>query len=159
MGWSHSLAIRCVSAILTGADVAEQGGKPAGTGQRDREDGMLKTRAISFAVVGAIAVLLSACAGGLPSLKDVAPEVRKFHAPEEMVHLKNGQKLKIIGFGKASISGDYVIGADGTIDLGRYGKVVAAGLSVPQLEERIAAHLARRGHADMRISVLPDSEA
>lgn len=120
---------------------------------------MVTTRAISFIAACAAGLALSACAGGLPSVKDVTPEVRKFHAPEEMVHLKNGQKLKIIGFGKAAISGDYVIGADGSIDLGRYGKVAAAGLSVPQLEERIAAHLARRGHADMRISVLPDSEA
>ena len=120
---------------------------------------MLNRRIISCAVAGAAAVALSACAGGLPSLKDVTPEVRKFHAPEEAKRLNAGQKLKVIGFGKAAISGDYVIGADGAIDLGRYGKVAAAGLSVPQLEERIAEHLAKRGHADMRISVLPDSEA
>ncbi len=103
------------------------------------------------------AMALSACSSSMPTPDTVVPEVSSYHAPLAAHAISSGEKLKLIAFGAEGLSGDYVVGKDGKLDLGRWGKVDAAGLSAPQLEEAIAARLAARGTPGARIAVMPDA--
>ncbi len=97
-------------------------------------------------------VALSACSASAP--EPVIPDVSAYHAPSQPRLLDAGQTVKIVAFGVDGLSGDYRIDADGALDLGRYGKLPAAGMSAPRLEEAIAARLAEKGRAGVRVSVM-----
>lgn len=45
--------------------------------------------------------------------------------------------------GQQQISGEHLVGPDGTITLGSYGQVYVAGLTIPQAKAAIEAHLSR----------------
>ncbi len=99
---------------------------------------------------------LAACSS-LPTPDTVVPEVSAFHAPLQSHVLKPGERVTLVAFNADGVSGDYVISKDGSIDLGRYGKVTAEGLTAPQLEEAITAALTGRGLTEARVSVMPET--
>ncbi len=106
---------------------------------------------IAFATTG-----LAACSS-MPAPDTVVPEVSAFHAPLQSHVLEPGERITLVAFNADDVSGDYVIAKDGSIDLGRYGKVVARGLTAPQLEEAIASVLAGKGLTEARVSVMPEA--
>ncbi len=111
---------------------------------------------IRFMAIAIAAGGLAACSS-LPTPDTVVPEVSAFHAPLQSHVLKTGERVILVAFNADGVSGDYVIGEDGSIDLGRYGKVTAEGLTAPQLEEAITATLAGRGLTEARVSVMPEA--
>ncbi len=106
---------------------------------------------VAFAVTG-----LAACSS-MPTPDTVVPEVSAFHAPLQSHVLESGERITLVAFNADGVSGDYVIAEDGSIDLGRYGKVVARGLTAPQLEEAIATVLSGKGLTEARVSVMPEA--
>lgn len=76
-------------------------------------------------------------------------------SPAEPV-LSSGKRLRVVVFGSDSLSGTYEIGPDGSMEMGTLGTIHAAGLTVPELEQKIANALAERGMQDARVSVLVD---
>lgn len=111
---------------------------------------------IRLMVIALAAGGLAACSS-MPTPDTVVPEVSAFHAPLQSHVLKAGERVTLVAFNADGVSGDYVIGKDGSIDLGRYGKVAADGLTAPQLEEAITAALAGRGLTEARVSVMPEA--
>ncbi len=111
-----------------------------------------------IAVLAMTAALLSACASSEPDITppDAGLPVG-FHDVSEVITAKAGDRLKVVAFGLDALTGDYVVDAAGALDLGRYGKVHVAGLTYPQIEEKIAARLSAAGEDGIRISVLPDN--
>ena len=123
-----------------------------GAGMKDMAYGHF----IRLTVIALVAGGLAACSS-MPTPDTVVPEVSAFHAPLQSHVLKPGERVTLVAFNADGVSGDYVIGKDGNIDLGRYGKVAADGLTAPQLEEAITAVLAGRGLTEARISVMPEA--
>ena len=116
------------------------------------------TRGGLVAAMALTAALLSACSTTEPNITppDAGMAVG-FHDAAEVITAKAGDKLKVIAFGLDSLSGDYVVDASGALKLGRFGKVHVAGLTYPQIEEKIAAALSTAGQEGVRVSVLPDN--
>ena len=123
-----------------------------GAGMRD----MTYRSSIGVLLIAVAATGLAACSS-MPTPDTVVPEVSAFHAPLQSHVLKPGERVTLVAFNADGVSGDYVIGRDGSIDLGRYGKVAADGLTAPQLEEAITAVLAGKGLTEARVSVMPEA--
>ena len=102
---------------------------------------------------------LAACSN-VPDPQMVIPDVSSYSdatlAPAPDV-LNAGDSIKIIAFGADDLPGDYKLAANGQLDLGRYGKVDASGLTPRRLEEVIAARLAEKGLPGVRVSVMRDA--
>ncbi len=102
-------------------------------------------------VAGAVA--LSGCASSYETPE--IPDTASFMTPAEPM-LASGKELRVVVFGSDALSGTYRVNADGTIDMGQLGSVKAAGMTAPELEQKIAQILAERGMPDARVSVLVD---
>ncbi len=102
---------------------------------------------------------LAACSN-VPDPQTVIPDASSYSdtslTPAAEV-LNAGDSIKIIAFGADDLPGDYKLAANGQLDLGRYGKVDASGLTPRRLEEVIAARLAEKGHPGVRVSVMRDA--
>ena len=107
---------------------------------------------VAFALMAG-AVTLSGCASSyqVPEIPDTA----SFMTQAEPV-LASGSQLRVVVFGSESLSGTYRVGADGNIEMGPLGSIHAAGLTAPELEQKIAQVLSERGMQDARVSVLVD---
>lgn len=103
-----------------------------------------------------VVVLVSACAGSpepvtsIPNTSSFAP------ASAPAYQLQAGDKLKLLVFGQEAMSGDYMISADGFLDVAQAGKVEAAGLTVAQLEGRLMEKLRNGIVENPQLSVLLD---
>ncbi len=104
----------------------------------------------------ALAAVLAGCSS-MPTPETAISDVAAFHSPAEARVLATGERLRLVAFDAEGLSGNYVIAADGRIDLGRFGRLDAAGLTPAQLEEAIAERLAEAGHAEARVSVMPEA--
>ncbi len=123
-----------------------------GAGMRD----MTYRSSIGVLLIAVAATGLAACSS-MPTPDTTVPEVSAFHAPLQSHVLETGERITLVAFNADGLSGDYVIAKDGNIDLGRYGRVPARGLTAPQLEEAIAAMLSSRGLSEARVSVMPEA--
>ncbi len=108
-------------------------------------------------VVGCFAIVLLAGCAGLPEPDPQVNYTSNFATDDPLAYrLRPNDRMKLLVFGQDAISGDYVVAADGAIDVSQVGKVQAAGLSVDQLEAALAERL-RDGHvAEPQVSVLLD---
>ena len=102
----------------------------------------------------AVALPLAACASSMEPVADI-PDTSGFHAPVEQV-LSEGADVRVVVFGSEDLSGSYHIGRDGRLRLGDLGSIQAAGLTVRELEQKIASLLKERGQEDARVSVMLD---
>ncbi len=69
--------------------------------------------------------------------------------------LRPADALKIIVFRDKELSGDYLIDAQGFVQMPGLGDLQVAGLSPVQIKERIKQQLVKRGFNDPDVSVLP----
>ena len=97
---------------------------------------------------------LAACASSMDPIADI-PDTASFHAPAEQV-LSKGADVRLVVFGSDKLSGSYHIGRDGVLRIDDLGAIRAAGLTVRELEQKIATLLSRQGQADARVSVMLD---
>jgi len=80
--------------------------------------------------------LLAGCAGNgpIPGSQNVQPQAYR---------LGSGDKLHVTVFNEDNLSGDYVITQAGNIAFPLAGNIHAAGLTVPELQQAVAATLAK----------------
>ncbi|MDQ6886308.1 MAG: polysaccharide biosynthesis/export family protein [Gemmatimonadota bacterium] len=69
--------------------------------------------------------------------------------------LRSADVLKIIVFRDKELSGDYMIDAQGFVQMPGLGDLQVAGLSPVQIKERIKQQLVKKGFNDPDVSVLP----
>ena len=117
---------------------------------------MLRIRMTSVSLVLAVAgaLALGGCAASVdpvPAIPDTASFLNANVQP-----LQGGDAVRIVVFGKDDLSRTYTIGGDGRISLGALGSVRAAGLTAPELEQKIALLLAEHGVDNAQVSVLRD---
>jgi protein involved in polysaccharide export with SLBB domain len=75
-------------------------------------------------------------------------------AAADSYHLGAGDKLRVIVFGEASLSGEFLVpGGAGTIAFPLVGDVKASGLSVPELQAEISDKLRDGYLKDPRVSI------
>jgi protein involved in polysaccharide export with SLBB domain len=75
-------------------------------------------------------------------------------AASDSYHLGAGDKLRVIVFGEASLSGEFIVpGGAGTIAFPLVGDVKASGLSVPELQAEISDKLRDGYLKDPRVSI------
>jgi polysaccharide export outer membrane protein len=103
---------------------------------------------VLFALAALVASALSGCAsnGGLPPLPPTSPS-------EASYQLGSGDKLHINVFGAEDLTGDFVIGDNGSLSFPLIGDVKAGGLTPTQLIRAISDRLADGFMRDPKVSV------
>ena len=83
-----------------------------------------------------VAALLSGCAGpeDLPALTEDSPAVESYR-------LDTGDQLRVTVFDQAQLSGDYKVGANGTISMPLIGEIAARGQTTGELEQALVKRL------------------
>ena len=100
--------------------------------------------------------LLGACSGTGPAL-DTGPASATAGGDGAAAggdyRLGSGDKVRVIVFGEQDLSGEFVVGDNGNVDLPLIGSVEARGATVPELQGRIVRKL-RDGYLnDPKVSV------
>lgn len=103
---------------------------------------MRKPHQLCSLALGLTALLATACQSApapiaTPSAGPVSPA-----AAQTEYTLSSGDQVKITVFGQPDLSGQFDLDGGGTFSMPLIGSIRAEGLSVPQLEARIAASLA-----------------
>ena len=108
---------------------------------------------ITLRCIGAmtVAVLLTACANG--PIGGSPEALQQSAAATQAYRLSAGDKVHVAVFNEDNLSGDYTVGADGKITLPLAGGVQAAGLTVPQLQQSVAATLKNGFVQDPNVTV------
>jgi polysaccharide export outer membrane protein len=101
-----------------------------------------------LAVLGLVVAGLAGCAGEPPPLNVSADS-----ALQSGYRLDTGDKLHIIVYNETSITGDYNISPDGTVDVPLAGAVKVRGLSIAQAVAAISARLADGLFINPRVDV------
>ncbi len=104
-----------------------------------------------------MALMLAACASNEPAVTDPVDMVESlpgYHDPAQVQTVKQGTQLRLVVFGAESLSGDHRVDQQGNLDLGSYGKVHVAGLTLPQVEEAINTRLREKGAPAARVTVM-----
>jgi polysaccharide export outer membrane protein len=102
------------------------------------------------AVLGLL--FLAACAGGPSFPAAVAPMT--VANPAEGYLLEPGNRVRVVVFGEANLSGDFVIDPSGSLAMPLIGSVPASGITGRALTERIETVLRRDGYLrEPRVSV------
>ena len=105
-----------------------------------------------------VALFVAGCTSSDPDPITSIPQVSSFAPVQDEYRLQTGDNLKIVVLGQEAISGDYVIDANGNADVSNVGLVSAAGLTVSEMERRIADKL-RNGLVETpQVSVLLDAK-
>lgn len=110
-------------------------------------------------ILGAAAFAQDAAApgatpAGAASGIDQPPSAAPLAVDKFDYHLGSGDKVRIIVFGEASLSGEFLIpGGAGTLSFPLVGDIKAAGLSVTELQAQIMAKLKDGYLKDPRVSI------
>lgn len=103
------------------------------------------------ALLVAASLWLAACASGAPM--QAAPESVGPSAAAQEYHLGAGDKVRIITFNEASLTGEFDVSSSGTIALPLVGEVKAAGLTISQFQDTVVGVLKNGYLKDPRVSV------
>lgn len=124
---------------------------------------MADRRQLLVLPLGACAtLLLSGCSGGGPAFEpasaptsaptSAAPATAPAVAGGEY-RLGSGDKVRVIVFGETDLSGEFVVGDSGNIDLPLVGAIQAKGASVSEFQDRVVTRL-RDGYLnDPKVSI------
>ena len=114
-----------------------------------------RRQVLKWIPVAAAAGLLAACSNAAPRL-DTGPTPAAATvggAAGGDYRLGSGDKVRVIVFGEQDLSGEFVVGDSGTVDMPLIGSVRARGATVPEFQNRIVAQL-RDGYLnDPKVSV------
>jgi polysaccharide export outer membrane protein len=96
-----------------------------------------------------VAVLLA----GLAAAAAAQEETRPLQALETLYTLGSGDRLKITVFGESDLSGEFQVDGSGHISFPLIGEVMARGITMRQLEQRLVDKLNDGYLVDPRISL------
>jgi polysaccharide export outer membrane protein len=101
-------------------------------------------------IAGIVAGLLGGCAGPEDLLA-----LEQDNPPLEGYHLDTGDQLRVTVFNEQQLTGDYLVGANGTISMPLIGEVSVRGQTTGELEQTLANRLSVEKHLliDPSISV------
>lgn len=85
---------------------------------------------------GIVAAMLSGCAG-----PEDLPALEQNSASAESYRLDTGDQLRVTVFNQEQLTGEYKVGADGTISMPLIGEVSARGQTSGELEQALARRL------------------
>lgn len=115
---------------------------------------MIETAKKSYLVLGFAALAVTAC-----QAVPVAPPVTSSPTTDQgtpstpvAYTLSSGDQVKITVFGHEDLSGQFEVDGNGTFSMPLIGQIVAEGLTITNLEERIASNLADGYLVDPRVS-------
>ncbi len=114
-----------------------------------------KFRFMGLLSAAVVALGLAACGGGRPDAPQAAPAAARAAdaaAPTDY-RLGAGDRLKIVVFGHQDVSGEFVVDGSGNLALPLVGQFRAGALTVPELQEALAATLNEKYIVDPRISI------
>ena len=94
----------------------------------------------------ALAVLLSACAAGVPPLANDS-----YEAP--VYRLAAGDKLRIVVFGEEALSKEYTVTSAGDLSFPLLGDIQAAGLTPAELQSAVASGLGQGYLNNPRVNI------
>ena len=86
--------------------------------------------------LGIVAAMLSGCAG-----PEDLPALEQDSASAESYRLDTGDQLRVTVFNQAQLTGDYKVGADGTISMPLIGEISARGQTTGELEQALVQRL------------------
>ena len=113
-------------------------------------------QALRVLVSSSLCLLLLACSNSAPSLEATTQSVASTPAVEFTggdYRLGAGDKIRIIVFGEQDLSGEFVVGDSGKVDLPLIGGVGANGATVSEFQDRVVSQL-RNGYLnDPKVSV------
>lgn len=114
-------------------------------------------RQMVFLPIGAlVTVLVTGCSSGGPAIQSASvpanATIGETPAGGEY-RLGSGDKIRVIVFGEQDLSGEFVVGDSGNIDLPLVGAIKARGATVFEFQERVVSQL-RNGYLnDPKVSV------
>lgn len=101
--------------------------------------------------ISAAAILVAACQSA--PVSPAAPASPSAASTQVVEYtLSTGDQVRITVFGQEDLSGEFDVDGSGTFSMPLIGQVDAEGLTVPQLEDRIAEQLAAGYLIDPRVS-------
>jgi len=104
-----------------------------------------------------LCLMLAACSGSAPSLESTsAPAATASTSGAGSTaeyRLGAGDKVRIIVFGEQDLSGEFVVGDSGGIDMPLIGSVSAKGATVAQFQDRVVKELKNGYLNDPKVSV------
>lgn len=103
------------------------------------------------ALLAVASLWLAGCAGGAPP--QVASDTTAPASATQEYRLGAGDKVRIITFNEASLTGEFDVSSSGTIALPLVGEVRAAGLTVGQFQDAVVGVLKNGYLKDPRVSV------
>lgn len=103
----------------------------------------------AFGSSALLALVLASCATDVPAPREHASQ--QAAAPEYV--LDSGDRLRIIVFGEADLSGEFEIDSSRKLAMPLIGQVPAGGLTAPQLEAALLAKLKGGYLKDPRVSI------
>jgi protein involved in polysaccharide export with SLBB domain len=113
-------------------------------------------QALRMLVSSSLCLLLLACSGSAPSLEATSKSVATTPAVDLSggdYRLGAGDKIRIIVFGEQDLSGEFVVGDSGKVDMPLIGGVSARGATVSEFQNRVVSQL-RNGYLnDPKVSV------
>ena len=111
---------------------------------------------VFWPVSAMVAVIVSGCSSGGPAIQSASVPANATigAAPSGGEYrLGAGDKIRVIVFGEQDLSGEFVVGDSGNIDLPLIGAVKARGATVFEFQERVVSQL-RNGYLnDPKVSV------
>jgi polysaccharide export outer membrane protein len=104
-----------------------------------------------FLSIGFAAALVAGCASG--PISGSSEAMQQSRAAAQSYRLAMGDKVHIAVFNEANLSGDYTITPDGKITLPLAGEIVAAGRTVPELQQAVSQTLKNGYVQDPNVAV------
>lgn len=104
-----------------------------------------------------LCLMLAACSGSAPSLESTSAPAATASTngagSTAEYRLGAGDKVRIIVFGEQDLSGEFVVGDSGGIDMPLIGSVSAKGATVAQFQDRVVKELKNGYLNDPKVSV------
>lgn len=116
----------------------------------------LSRKLLTALLLVAAALSFAGCADNAPTLEPSAPQASQpaaTPASDAQYQLGSGDKIRVIVFGEKDLSGEFVVGDSGSVDMPLIGAVPARGASIVEFQSRMVKQL-RNGYLnDPKVSV------
>lgn len=123
-----------------------------------KQDRSTNSGRLTWPVLAALALLLSACGGttelglGGPPSSATEQSLASAADPSEL-RLEAGDKIHVTVYGEENLTGDYKVSTGGYVALPYIGSVKASGLTPPELESALEARFRKKALRSPKVTV------